>query len=212
MLVGRRDFLKVLASAAAVAAADPAALARTSGDLYVNDRLSLSLVKPVGWHFLSTVDYQAAAGHQLLLVDNPEVEQILKSPEALPFVVMTKFGAQYDDLNPAICGFSDAIEPGVPNGEPGYHDAALKAWRWLLPQAEVVSGPKQVDLRGVPATRSEWRFLYQHDSGRQWTVNVRTLLVFRGERTHTFHLMQGTTPPAIADLEFDAAEQAIEYF
>lgn len=212
MLAGRRDFLRLFGMATAVAAVDPAAIAHTSGDLYVNGRLSFSLVKPPGWQFLSVVDYQAARQHQLPLVDNPEVEQILRSPDSLPFVVITKFGPNYDDLNPCIAAWDEPIESDVAETDVGYHSVALSAWAKFLAHFVLLQSPHHVRLRGdVMATRSVWSYLYQHDSGREWTIRVRTLLVFRDNRTHTLHFMHGSRLPAVAEREFDAAEATVTY-
>jgi hypothetical protein len=208
MLVGRRDFLKLFGIATAVGALDPSALARTNGDWYSNDRLGVTLLRPPGWSFLSTVDYQLASTHHVLDIEHPEVEQILRNPDALPFVFITKFPESHDGLNPCIGAWDEPIEPGI-DTDLEYHRTALGAWRRFLPEVLVKVQPYPIDISGTAGTRSEWEFLFQHDWGRKWRIDVTTLLVFRGSRTLTFHFMQGWVPPAVAAEELRTAESSL---
>jgi hypothetical protein len=211
MLLGRRQLLRLGGMAAVVAAADPLALALTSGDRYFNERLGLSFNKPAGWHFLSVVDFQAAARGQRLAVDDPDVLQVLQNPDSVPFVVVTKFDAGYTDLNPCITCWGEPIEPDL-EGDIDCHQQALRAWARFLPGVSVLAAPTPLTLQcGTAATLSVWRFLFEHDSGRSWHVNARTLLLFRSNRIHTFHFMDADTGESAAGAELTQAAQSLSY-
>jgi hypothetical protein len=211
MLIHRRDFLRLLGFAATVGMAFPASVSKTFGDLYRNKRLSLSLKKPSGWHFLSVVDYQDAVQHHVLAVESPEVEEILRSPESLPFLVVTKFPAEYDDLNPVITAWDEPIDSAA-GSVVDCHLDALRAYKNIVREAQILAEPKRVSIPGADsASRSSWQFVFEHDSGREWLVLLTTLLVYREERMHTFHFMQGNSPPAIATEDLAHAERSIAY-
>ena len=211
MFVGRRMFLRLSAMATAVAAATPSVLAGISGNRYSNRRLGLSLTKPDGWSFLSVVDFNAAADHQLVHIDHPEVLDILRAPEAVPFLAVAKYGAGYDDLNPCFTCWDEPIEPDWGDAR-ACHVEALDGWARFLSEVDVATEPTPFTMTcGTAATFSAWSFRFDHDSGRTWPVRVRTLLLHRGMRMQTFHFMDGVTPGADASDELKRVAASLTY-
>lgn len=211
MLVGRRDFLRLLGVAAAAAALAPSSHLAPAGDAYANPRLGLRFVKPPGWYFLSTVDFVAAKQHQVLDDPPPAVLADLDDPERLPIVVVSKFPGEYPDLNPYFAVWDEPVEPFDAGDDREYHAAGLTGWRTFMPNFEVLCPPARVSFAGVPATRSEWRFRCLHEDGRAWPVAVTTLLVFRGDRTHTTNVLRGTIESSAVDEDVAAALLSFRY-
>ena len=210
-MISRRTFLRLASAAATVAAADPASLALIDDGRFNNERLGLSLDKPEGWHFISAVDFHQASQRQQLADEDPELNEIFRNPDELPFLVLTKYPASHDELNPAITGWEEPLEPGF-EADLDYHAAALQGFAHVLKGLRVNREPREVSLDGTSATRSEWEFLYQIDDGREWIVDVATLLVVRDDRTHTFHFMQGRVASTLAEQDLRFAETSLRYF
>jgi len=211
LLLGRREFERLAGMASAVAAIDPTALVLASGDRYTNSRIGISLVKPAGWRFLSLVDFPAIAQRQPLAIDDPDVVQALRDPSATPFLVVTKYDAEHPDLNPCITCYDEPTGPGVDTALEG-HRQALQRWVHFLKYASIQVAPAPIDLAcGTPATLSVWRFSLELDSGRTWAVQARTLLVYRGDRVHTFHFMNGELGASEAADELNAAAHSLSY-
>jgi hypothetical protein len=195
----------------AIVAIDPSTLIPAAGHQYSNRRLGVSLVKPAGWHFLSLVDFPAIAQHQQLAIDDPDVAQVLRDPSAAPFLVITKYDAEHPDFNPCITCYDEPMAPGVDSALE-CHRRALQAWSHFLKYAAIQVAPAPIDLAcGTPATLSVWRFDFEDDAGRTCPVRARTLLVYRGDRIHTFHFMDGELGDSIAGDELNAAARSLAY-
>ena len=136
---------------------------------------------------------------------------MLGDPSAAPFLVVTKYDAEHPDFNPCITCYDEPTGPGVDTALEG-HRQALQAWVHFLKLASNQVAPAPIDLTcGTPATLSVWRFTFESDSGRTCAVQARTLLVYRGDRVHTFHFMDGELGASVAGDELNATARSLSY-
>jgi hypothetical protein len=190
MLTSRRDLLKIFTAATAVASAAPAALAVTNGDKYWNRRIQLELEKPPGWHFWSIIDFQVAAAQQVLHEDTPtEAEEILRSPESAPFLVIAKKHASAEGVSSAICAYDENRDGSFPSAVPCLQEA-LSAYSRFLGGVRIRQGSASTVVPGtLDASAALWEFDFERTSGATNPVAVLTVLSYRPGRMQTMHFM-----------------------
>lgn len=211
MLLGRGEFMRLAAMATPITAHDPSTLASVTGDRYWNPRLGVSIVKPTGWRILSVEDSQAATRHQRFATDDPEVVAILRGGADLQFLVITKFEAEHPTVNPCITCRDEALEPFLEDAL-DCHQFLHEAWPLVLRGVTVQAAPAWIDLPcGTLATRSVWSFDLEQDARPTEVMQVRTILVSRGDRIHSFHFMDGLFGEAAAGDELEAAARSLSY-
>jgi hypothetical protein len=195
MLISRRELLKFVSAASAVAALTPSALAPTTGDHYSNRRLGFELTKPPGWHFLSTVDFYQAARQQRLRSDvSPEIEAVLRSPDAAPFLVVSKYPADSDAPSSAICAYDEARDESFPPSIVQCLEEALSGYARVLSGARTIGDPGAITVPGAEQAASGlWEFNFELQSGLSSPVKAISLLTLRRGRMHTTHFMAVAT-------------------
>ena len=191
-LLSRRSFLAALAAGAAALALDPYRYVTARAGVYANARLGFSLLLPEGWVFSSVADFVALRERQELLDELPDELHPLKDPENLPVFVFEGPPGRAT-CNPAMVLFDEPAD--VPTDQCEGHRWMLDGFALSLRDLVVNNEPHEVRLAGARGTISQWR--YTHDvSGQSLRRTVRTLLVFRHQRAHTFHLADDAVSPA----------------
>jgi hypothetical protein len=162
----------------------------TRGDKYFNRRLQFELEKPSGWYFWSTVDFQAAAAQQVLHEDTPaEAEEILRSPESAPFLVVARKPPNAEGVSSAICAYDEGRDESYPAAVPCL-DEALGAYLRFLGGARVRQAAAPTDVPGaLEASTALWEFDFERVGGAKDPVAVLTLLAYRPNRMQTIHFM-----------------------
>jgi hypothetical protein len=190
MLTSRRDLLKIFTAATAVASTSPTALAVTSGDKYWNRRIQFELEKPPGWHFWSTIDFQVAAAQQVLHEDTPtEAEEILRSPESAPFLVIAKKHPSAEGVSSAICAYDENRDESYPSAVPCLEEA-LAAYSRFLGGVKIRQDSASTPVPGtLEASAALWEFDFERTSGAASPVAVLTVLSYRPARMQTIHFM-----------------------
>ena len=71
--------------------------------------------------------------------------------------------------------------------------------------------PQPLLLKGAPATVSRWSYWHDLDNGEEYHLRVRSVLVFREPRVHTYHLVDSEGRPVIAPDVWAAFLASINY-
>ncbi len=207
--------MKSLAASAALLALGPYAGVSTHGDLYRNSRLGLSLRKPKGWTFASIADFAALRDRQVLQLAIDEQEELLKDPDNLPVFLFEDPGSEDKDFAPCIGLFDedpDGLVPSCSEEEPFLHETVLlRSLASAHREFSTIQPPKHLQLVGSHGTVATFSYLHELDDGRECTLLVHSLLVFREPRVHTFYLVDSLHSPRVHEALWDTFFSSIRY-
>lgn len=208
--LSRRSFLTGLAAVAGSLALDPFRFVVTEGRHYENLRLGLSAKLPAGWEFASIADFASLREHQLLLDQLDDEFHPLKDPDNLPIFLFEDPRLREGHFVPAVVLYDEALDEPVPTDEPAGHAIMLDGFATSYPNLVVIDKPRHITLAGAEGSWSRWSYTHEID-GDSFCLVVRTVVVFRGERVHTFHLVDDLSSPRIADDVWDQFLGSIRY-
>ncbi len=191
MFETRRAFLEKLLVAATAAGVDPFRYVTTVDDRYSNTRLGISLRRPIRWEFSSIADFAALRDRQIVGGLADEEVHPLKDPANLPVFIFENPEGREGLFAPAIALYDEALEGPPPIDEALAHqEVMLAGFAASYRRFETLEEPVLVALQGVVGTRSCWSYLHELDDGTTKHVSVRSLVVFRAPRVHTFHFVE----------------------
>jgi hypothetical protein len=78
-------------------------------------------------------------------------------------------------------------------------------------EMQILELPSLANLNGTPATVSEWSYRHDIDSGESFHLWVRTILVFRPGRSHTYHLVDSLKRRHISPGTWQRLQNSIHY-
>lgn len=194
VIFSRREFLSF---AAASLRLSRLGLGCAEGDLYVNNRIGVSIVKPSHWHYISAVDYQSALPRQLLRDDTDDVLfELIKQGVTLPSLLMREKPAEDDSMCPYVGLWAEPLsvvleeESDYSTEAPDLLAEALKAWGRTLDEFDVMVPPARTrhPVEGGAASSCDWLFRYRTSDGRSWRLHMRSLLATRPPYLFTVHL------------------------
>ena len=208
----RREFLRLVAATAVALGLDPLRGVSVVDDLYQNERLGLQLRRPPGWEFESVADFVALREHKVLQDALQGEPHPLRDPNNLPIFAIFDPAHRQGDFAPAVCLYDEPLDHPVPADEPRAHrDNMLRGFAVSFREFQVLHEPRRLSLVGARATESVWRYLHELDDGRSWLLRVRSVVVFRPPRVHTFHLVDSDEHPFVPARTFDALLRTIAY-
>lgn len=209
-MLSRRSFLQGLAGVAASLALDPFRCVIVDGRSYQNVRLGVSATLPDGWEFGSIADFASLRERSDLLDEIEDERHPLKDPDNLPIFLFENPRYRRHFFVPAIALYDEPLEEPVPKDEPAGHARMLDGFARSYRDVRVRMAPEPIALSGATGTLSTWS--YTHDiANENERLIVRTAVVFRGARVHTFHLVDSLASPRISRDVWDRFLRSIRY-
>lgn len=208
--LSRRSFLGGLAALAGSLALDPFHCVRVEGRHYENVRLGIAATLPTGWTFASIADFASLRERQVLLDQIEDEFHPLKDPDILPIFLFEAPRFQDSHFGPAIALYDEPLYEPAPVDESAGHVKMLAGFATAYRGLEVIAPPSRIVLRGAQGTVSTWSYAHDLDSESSYLV-VRSVVVFRGERVHTYHLVDDLASPRITDDVWDEFLASIRY-
>lgn len=209
-MLSRRSFLTGLAAVAGSLALDPFRYVVAEGRHYENLRLGLSAKLPAGWEFASIADFASLREHQKLIDELDDELHPLKDPDNLPIFIFEDPRLQEGDFVPAVALYDEALEGHPPADEPAGHAVMLAGFAACYRDLVIIDKPRHIDLAGAGGTWSKWSYTHEVDDDCYYLL-ICTVVVFRGERVHTFHLVDDLRSPRIANDIWDEFLGSIRY-
>lgn len=212
MIESRRSFLQKLLVASVAAGLDPLRSVTTQGDIYTNTRLGLTVRRPSGWEFSSIADFAALRDHQVVrdAVDG-EIHP-LKDPDNLPVFIFENAPAREGLFAPAITLYDEPLRGAAPADQPRAHrDVMLAGFATSYRNLEIQQQPRPVALRGAQGTVSLWSYDHDLDDGFSRKLSIRSLLVFREPRVHTFHFVESPASTREPEETWSRFLQSVSY-
>lgn len=209
-MLARRTFLQGLAVVAVSLALDPFRYVVTDGRHYKNVRLGISATLPAGWEFGSIADFASLRERTQLLDELEDELHPLKDPANLPVFVFEQPIDRERPFGAGILLYDEPLEELAPADEPWAHASMLEWLGLSYKDLVVIRAPEPIMLRGASATLSTWS--YRHEIGNESEeLLVRSVLVFRGDRVHTFYLGDLLTSPGISTTVWEEFIRSIHY-
>lgn len=206
----RREFLQRLAAVTAALAVDPLEGISAVDGVYRNARLGLAAGLPDGWIFSSVADFAALRERTVLQDALDNGAHPLKDPDNLPVLLCEDVRHGRREFAPGIVLFDETLDR-MPADEVAGHRWMLASLGRSYRDLRVVEAPRPVALHGAPATLSRLSYLHELDTGESHRLDVRTLLVFRPPRVHTYYLVDSAEAPCVDPRVWDEFIASIEY-
>jgi len=207
--LSRRGFLAGLVAAATAATLDPFEFVQAVGSQYENVRLGLRASLPEGWAYSSVADFVSLRAHQVLLDEVAEQHHALKNPEEIPVFIFEHPGHRDGHFAPGIVLYDNSVNH-IPEDEPSAHLVMLRRFARSYEDLDIGTEPEEARVGNVDGTIGRWSYVHEVPSGR-WRLAVRSVLVFRGDRAHTFHLVDDFRLPRIANETWTRFLASIQY-
>ncbi len=207
----RRSFLQGLAVLAASLALDPLRYVIVDGRRYRNERLGVSATLPPEWEFGSIADFASLRERTELLDELEDELHPLKDPDNLPIFLFEQSRHRQGSFVPAIALYDEPLEQPPPRGdEVSGHALMLEGFGVSYRDLSVIRAPKPIELSGASATISTWSYTHDIDSESKELI-VRSVVVFRGERVHTLHLVDSLTSPRVRGAVWEEFLRSVRY-
>jgi hypothetical protein len=212
MFETRRAFLQKLLVAAAAVGIDPLRNVAIAGDQYLNTRLGLTLRRPPGWDFSSIADFSALRDRQVLIDWLDDDVHPLKDSTNLPVFIFEDLENKDGQFGTSILLYDEALDtPTPPNQALAHKEVMLGGFAVSYQCFDILSEPVTIKLRGGEATWSRWTYLHKLDDGVSRQLTVRSLVVFREPRVHTFHFVESTASATCVDSIWTEFISSISY-
>ncbi len=196
MLETRRAFLQKLLVTAIAIGVDPLRYVTTAGDVYRNTRLGLSLRRPARWEFSSIADFATLRERQVVMDMEDEDVHPLKDPVNLPVFLFENPEGRDGLFGPALALYDEALDGPPPEDQALAHkEVMLAGFAASYRGFDLLQEPMVVTVQGAKGTWSHWSYLHELDDGTNMQLSVRSLVVFRAPRVHTFHFVESPTSP-----------------
>jgi hypothetical protein len=191
MGIGRRQFLKFVATALGGMAVDPVKAIALNGDYYVNTRLGLGFIKPSEWRFDAFKDFGTMLEGQIIEGLEADAEEEFRRDHTSTLVATI---SKYDDsvarFSPSITVFKnreDRESLGCQSFEPLVWDA-IDGFAALLKDYEVVEAPTRCKFSNCTSIRFKSRWLFEHRRIQPTVIDDETLIIDQGSVLYTIHL------------------------
>lgn len=207
----RRQFLADLARAAAAAGLNVFANVSVAGALYRNERIGLRLRRPNRWEFESIADFAALRAKQVLADAEIGEDHPLRDSTNLPVFIFSDAREAEGHFRPAVTLYDETLYGGVPRDQCRGHEWMLEGFSESYKDLAIATKPWKVSLKGTPATIAEWSYIHQIDDGSEIPLWIRSILVFRRERVHTWYLVDSRDKRRVSARVWERFVDSIEY-
>jgi hypothetical protein len=207
----RREFLQRLAAAATALALDPLNGIVIEDDIYKNARIGLTVRRPPRWEYSSIADFAALRERQVLQNLLEGEPHPLKDPHNLPVFLFEHPGFRKGEFAPAISLWDEPLEGPMPEDQPLAHQVMLLGFALAYRDLRLDGSPRTIDLKGTSATLSRWSYSHDLDTGDSYPLSMRSIVVFRESRVHTYHLVDSLPAPCIKKRVWDDFIGSIAY-
>lgn len=212
MFETRRAFLQKLLAAAAAVGIDPLRNVAIAGDQYLNARLGLALRRPPGWGFSSIADFSALRERQVLIDWLDDEVHPLKDATNLPVFIFEDLVNKDGQFGASILLYDEALDaPTPPNQALAHKEVMLAGFAVSYQCFDILTEPVTIKLGGGKATWSRWSYLHELDDGVSRQLTVRSLVVFREPRVHTFHFVEPAGSATCVDTIWTEFISSISY-
>ena len=208
----RREFLKRMATTVVAMGLNPYLSVSVTDDIYTNSRLGLSLDKPRTWEYSSIADFAALREATVLQDMVANEPHLLKDPQNLPVFLFEDPTNREGYFAPGVVLFDEINPLPIPKDEALAHRTVMiDGFRSSYKNVELHEEPRQIELRGERGSIGKWSYTHEVDNGFECDVIVQSIVVFRGDRVHTFYLTDSLDAPRIEREIWDNVIQSITY-
>jgi len=210
-MISRRQFLQRIAATAAAMSLEPFDGISAFENIYENRRLSLSVTKPIGWVYASIADFAALRDKQVLEDVLATESHELRDPSVLPVFILENEDYRDGEFLPAICLYDNARSGPPPSDECSAHLNMIKRFSNSYKNLNIVEIPKAISTRNIDFTVADWTYEHVVENISPVPLVVRSLLMFRPERVHTYYLVDHRDEPRISADVWDDFIGSINY-
>jgi hypothetical protein len=193
MNLGRRHFLKFVASAIAGTQADSLSSIYRSPTVFVDKKLGFGFNIPQGW-YLETFreDFNKLLGGQKLAEPYANDKEVLEDLAQGLMATLSKYPLQEDSpqrFSPSVTFFKDTDDC-----LDDYQDLldlsshALSGFSEVLTDYECTESPRYLDRSDCIIVRSKSKFLFEHEYLDSPLIDDETFLVHHHKSIYTIHL------------------------
>lgn len=217
MIRGRRNFLKVTATALAGLTINPLQAVTTNDDFYVNRALGLAFYKPKGWYFINIQDFDELTEKLSLAEEWSGNENLVWENTGEPICLISKLD-QKDKANkgrysPTIAVWahpkSDYDELDFQNLEE-YADTMIHYRSGFVEAPEIIGKQELNEVNGIPIIEYDWEYTMQHNElPDPLRLQVKMLFAEHSSYYYCFDLIDCKEANQIAIDEFWKLRQQI---
>lgn len=212
MDLNRRRFLKLLTATAVSLGLDPLEGIAIEDGQYFNRRIGLACTKPTGWIYDSIADFVALREKQILEDALPGEAHPLNDPSNLPLFIAIDPNNELGRFSPAIALYDELLNSEVPDDQVEAHRQMIEfGFKRSYRDVCLLAGPEKIYLGESMATQSVWRYRHEIENDREWLLWVKSILVFRPPRVHTYYLVDSAEHRRVPDSQFEDFIGSIRY-
>jgi hypothetical protein len=205
MGIGRREFLKFVATALGGIVIDPLTPFIVNGDYYVNTTLGLGFIKPSAWKFDLFKDFASILEGQIFQGIEDDAEDEVRRDQASTLVAtISKYGDDVARFSPSITVFKNREDREMlesQNIELLVWDA-IDGFSTLLKEYAVIEEPVPRTISNCPAIRFKSRWLFEHRKIEPIIIEDEALAIDQGSVLYTIHLYDSPETGDSAPSEF----------
>lgn len=206
MGIGRRDFLRFVATALGGLVVDPIRTIAVNGDYYVNTRLGLGFIKPSKWAFEAFQDFAAKLEGQIVhgLQPGAEEEAFRRDQTSTLVATISKYGDTVPKFSPSITVFKNQEDYESLRSESLEQNAldAIEGWTQLVKDYEVVELPSRCEISRCASIRFKSRWVFEHREIQPIMIEDETLAIDQGSVFYTIHLYDSPSTGDATPKEF----------
>jgi len=199
------------ATTAAAMSLDPLSGISAFENIYENSRLSLSVTKPSGWIYSSIADFAALRDKQVLEDVLATESHELRDPSVLPVFILENEDYRDGEFSPVIALYDNERSGPPPTDECSAHHNMIKRFSLSYKNLQIVESPKPISTRNIDFTIANWTYEHVVENISPIPLQVRSLLMFRPRRVHTYYLVDHRDEPRISDHVWDDFIDSIKY-
>jgi hypothetical protein len=206
MGIGRRQFLKFVATALGGLVVDPIRTITINGDYYINTTLGLGFVKPGAWMFEAFQDFATKLEGQIVQGVEPgaEEEEFRRDQASTLVATISKYGDAVRRFGPSITIFKNHEDyEGVRSRSlEQVAENAIEGYSYFLRDYELVEPPSRCDISCCRAIRFKTRWVFEHREIEPVLLEDETLAIDQGSCLYTIHLYDSPSTAEVAIGEF----------
>ncbi len=214
MNLGRRSFIKFIASAMAGAQVDAMTGVYRSPELYVDEKLGFAFKIPPGWHMEAfRADFRELLGGQKLAEPYRDDEEVIEELSQNLMATLSKYPIVGDDqhrFSPSVTFFKGS--DGEMEEEQtllDFVERAHEGFGMVLTDYECTERPEYTKLKDGVMVRSKSKFLFEHEKLKSVMVDDECYVIHHERSIYTLHLYDSPYSNDISQKEFDLFRESL---